>query len=118
MSASSSSRIISFSTFEVNLQTGELRRQGQKIKLQEQPFQVLAALLERPGEIVTREELRSTLWPADTFVDFDHGLNAAIRRLRDAVGESAEAPIFVETLWVESESQRFRSENRFSRVPG
>jgi DNA-binding winged helix-turn-helix (wHTH) protein len=98
MSASSSSRIISFSTFEVNLQTGELRRQGQKIKLQEQPFQVLAALLERPGEIVTREELRSTLWPADTFVDFDHGLNAAIRRLRDALGESAEAPIFVETL--------------------
>ena len=98
MSPTSSSRIIRFSTFEVNLQTGELRQQGQKVKLQEQPFQVLAALLERPGEVVTREELRSKLWPADTFVDFDHSLNAAIRRLRDALGESAEAPIFVETL--------------------
>ena len=69
MSANSSSRIIRFSTFEVNLQTGELRQQGQKVRLQEQPFQVLAALLERPGEVVTREELRNTLWPADTFVD-------------------------------------------------
>jgi len=98
MSANPPSRIISFSTFEVNLQTGELRRQGQKVKLQEQPFQVLAALLERPGDVVTREELCSKLWPADTFVDFDHSLNAAIRRLRDALGESAEAPIFVETL--------------------
>src|SRR6201981_2577912 len=98
MSANSSSRIISFSTFELNLQTGELRRQGQKLKLQEQPFQVLAALLERPGEVVTREELRSTLWPSDTFVDFDHSLNAAIKRLRDVLGESAEMPIFVETL--------------------
>ena len=98
MSSNSSSRIICFSTFEVNLQTGELRQQGQKVKLQEKPFQVLAALLERPGEVVTREELRSKLWPADTFVDFDHGLNATIRRLRDALGDSAEAPIFVETL--------------------
>ncbi len=93
-----SSRIIRFSTFEVNLHTGELRQRGQKVKLQEQPFQVLAALLERPGELVTREELRSKLWPADTFVDFDHSLNAAIKRLRDALGESAERPIFVETV--------------------
>src|ERR1700746_2833251 len=98
MSANSSSRIISFSTFELNLETGELRQQGQKVKLQEQPFQVLAALLERPGEMVTREELRNQLWPADTFVDFDHSLNAAIKRLRDALGESAETPIFIETL--------------------
>jgi DNA-binding winged helix-turn-helix (wHTH) protein len=98
VSSNSSSRIIRFSTFELNLQTAELRQQGQKIKLQEQPFQVLAALLERPGEVVTREQLRSKLWPADTFVDFDHSLNAAIRRLRDALGDSAEAPIFVETL--------------------
>ena len=98
MTVNSSSRIIRFSTFEVNLHTGELRQRGQKVKLQEQPLQVLAALLERPGEIVTREELRSKLWPADTFVDFDHSLNAAIKRLRDALGESAEAPIFVETL--------------------
>ena len=98
MSANSSSQTIRFSTFEVNLQTGELRQLGQKVRLQEQPFQVLAALLERPGEVVTREELRSRLWPAETFVDFDHGLNAAVKRLRDALGESAETPIFIETL--------------------
>jgi Tol biopolymer transport system component/DNA-binding winged helix-turn-helix (wHTH) protein len=94
----SSPRIIRFSTFELNLQSGELRERGQKIKLQEQPFQVLVALLERPGEVVTRDELRGKLWAADTFVDFDHGLNAAIKRLRDALGESAETPIFVETV--------------------
>ena len=98
MTADPSSRIIRFSTFEVNLHTGELRKRGQKVKLQEQPLQVLVALLERPGKMVTREELRSKLWPADTFVDFDHSLNAAIRRLRDALGESAETPIFVETV--------------------
>jgi len=98
VSANPSFRIIRFSTFELNLQTGELRQQGRKLKLQEQPFQVLAALLERPGEVVTREELRGKLWPVDTFVDFDHSLNAAIKRLRDALGESAEAPIFIETL--------------------
>ena len=92
------SPILRFSIFEVNLQTGELRRKGQKVKLQDQPFQVLAALMERPGEVVTREELRSKLWPADTFVDFDHSLNAAIKRLRDALGESAEKPIFIETM--------------------
>ena len=98
MPANSSSRIIRFSTFEVNLDTGELRERGQRVKLQEQPFQVLAALLERPGELVTREELRRKLWPTDTFVDFDHSLNAAIKRLRDALGESAERPVFIETL--------------------
>jgi DNA-binding winged helix-turn-helix (wHTH) protein/dipeptidyl aminopeptidase/acylaminoacyl peptidase len=98
VSANSSSRIIRFSTFEVNLHTGELRQRGQKIKLQEQSLQVLAALLERPGEMVSREQLRSKLWSADTFVDFDHSLNAAIKRLRDALGESAERPIFVETV--------------------
>ena len=98
VSAGSSPRIIRFSTFELNLQTGELRQQGQKLKLQEQSFLVLAALLERPGEVVTREELRSKLWPVDTFVDFDHSLNAAIKRLRDALGESADTPIFIETL--------------------
>jgi DNA-binding winged helix-turn-helix (wHTH) protein len=96
--SNSTSRIIRFSSFEVNLHTGELRQRGQKVKLQEQPLQVLAALLERPGELVTREELRGKLWPVDTFVDFDHSLNAAIKRLRDALGESAETPIFVETV--------------------
>ena len=98
MPGDSSFRIISFGTFEVNLHTGELRQRGQKVRLQEQPFQVLAALLERPGELVTREELRSKLWPSDTFVDFDHGLNAAIKRLRDALGESANSPLFIETM--------------------
>jgi Tol biopolymer transport system component/DNA-binding winged helix-turn-helix (wHTH) protein len=98
VSANSSSRIVRFSTFEVNLQTGELRQRGQRVKIQEQPFQVLAALVERPGEVVTREELRSKLWSADTFVDFDHSLNAAIKRLRDALGESGDSPVFIETL--------------------
>src|SRR5216110_2101376 len=87
-----------FGIFEADLRAGELRRNGSKIKLQDQPFQLLALLLERPGELVTREELRGKLWPADTFVDFDHSLNAAIRRLRDALGDSAERPIFVETV--------------------
>jgi Tol biopolymer transport system component/DNA-binding winged helix-turn-helix (wHTH) protein len=90
--------LVSFGPFEVNLRAGELRRNGSKVRLQEQPFQVLAMLLERPGDIVTREELRNRLWPADTFVDFDHGLNAAVKRLRDALGDSAENPRFVETL--------------------
>jgi DNA-binding winged helix-turn-helix (wHTH) protein/Tol biopolymer transport system component len=87
-----------FGVFELDLRAGELRRQGSKVKLQEQPFQVLTRLLEKPGEVVTREELRNRLWPADTFVDFDHSLNAAIRRLRDALGDSAENPRFVETV--------------------
>jgi DNA-binding winged helix-turn-helix (wHTH) protein len=91
-------RLIQFGIFEADLRTGELRRSGAKVRLQEQPFQILAMLLERPGEIVTREELRTRLWPADTFVDFDHSLNAAVRRLRDALGDTAENPRFVETV--------------------
>ena len=87
-----------FGIFEADLRAGELRRNGSKIKLQDQPFQLLALLLERPGEVVTREELRGKLWPADTFVDFDHGLNAAVKRLRGALGDSAENPRFIETL--------------------
>src|SRR5882672_12001700 len=81
---------LQFGTFEVDMKAGELRRNGNRVRLQEQPFQILAMLLERPGEVVSREELRGRLWPADTFVDFDHSLNAAIRRLRDALGDSAE----------------------------
>jgi TolB-like protein/DNA-binding winged helix-turn-helix (wHTH) protein/Tfp pilus assembly protein PilF len=91
-------RLVQFGIFEVDLRAGELRRNGSKVKLQEQPFQVLCLLLQYPGEVVTREELKKKLWPADTFVDFDHGLNAAIRRLRDALGDSAENPRFVETV--------------------
>jgi Tol biopolymer transport system component/DNA-binding winged helix-turn-helix (wHTH) protein len=96
--ANAGSWVIHFGVFEVDLRAGELRRNGRKVKLQEQPFQILAMLLERPGEIVTREELRAKLWSADTFVGFDHSLNSAIRRLRDALEDSAENPRFVETL--------------------
>jgi TolB-like protein/DNA-binding winged helix-turn-helix (wHTH) protein/Flp pilus assembly protein TadD len=91
-------RVLRFGTFEVDVPAGELRKNGLKLKLQEQPFQVLCMLLEHPGEVVTREELRSRLWPADTFVDFDHGLNAAVKRLRDALGDDPNNPRYVETL--------------------
>src|SRR5438445_952582 len=91
-------RSVQFGIFEVDLRAGELRRNGSKVRLQEQPFQILAMLLQRPGEIVRREELRNRLWPADTFVDFDHGLNAAVKRLRDALGDSAENARYVETV--------------------
>ena len=87
-----------FGVFEADLRAGELRKNGQRVRLQEQPFRVLAMLLEHPGDVVTREELRARLWPADTFVDFDHGLNKAINKLRDALGDSAESPRFVETV--------------------
>src|SRR5258707_4020042 len=90
--------LVSFGSFEADLRAGELWRNGSKVRLQEQPFQVLTVLLEKSGEVVTREELRNRLWPADTFVDFDHGLNAAVKRLRDALGDSAENPRFVEPL--------------------
>ena len=89
---------VRFGVFELDLNTGELRKAGARINLPEQPFQVLKALLDRPGDLVTRDELRQRLWPAETFVDFDQGLNAAVRRLRDALGDSADTPRFVETL--------------------
>src|SRR5713226_6749356 len=91
-------QVLQFGVFQVDVRAGELRKNGVRLKLQEQPFQVLCLLLEHPGELVSREELRNRLWPADTFVDFDHGLNAAIKRLRDALGESADTPVFIETL--------------------
>ena len=87
-----------FGVFELDLHAGELRKHGLRVRLQEQPFQVLAALLERPGEVVTREELQKKLWPADTFVDFDHGLNKTINKIREALGDAAESPRFVETV--------------------
>src|SRR6185436_6356661 len=89
---------VRFGTFELDLDSGELRRSGVELKLQEQPFRLLAMLLERPGEVVTREEVRERLWSADTFVDFDHSLNTAIKKLRQALGDSAENPRFIETL--------------------
>jgi serine/threonine protein kinase/DNA-binding winged helix-turn-helix (wHTH) protein len=90
-------RLARFSVFEVDLQAGELRKQGMKIKLQEKPFQVLCLLLERPGMVVTREEIQKRLWP-DTIVEFEHNLNAAVQRLRDALDDSADTPRFIETL--------------------
>ena len=95
--AVSSPRLVQFGTFEIDLQTGELRKAGQKLKFSGQPFQVLAILLERPGEVVTREELQKRLWP-DTFVDVDHNLNTAINKIREVLGDSAENPRFVETF--------------------
>src|ERR1700674_4150375 len=89
---------VCFDAFEADLRSGELRKQGIKIKLHHQPFQVLAMLLEHPGELITREELKKKLWPLDTFVDFDVGLNSAVKKLRDALGDSAEIPRYVETL--------------------
>jgi TolB-like protein/lipoprotein NlpI len=94
----SSSQTIRFGAFEFDLRARELRKQGAKIKLQEQPFQVLAMLLEHPGEVVTREALRSRLWPSDTFVDFDHGLNKAINKLREALEDSVETSHLIKTL--------------------
>ena len=96
--SSSQTQPVRFGSFELDMRAGELRKQGIKIKLQEQPLQILAALLEHPGQVVTREELRSRLWPSDTFVDFDHSLNKAINKLREALGDSAENPRFIETL--------------------
>ncbi len=87
-----------FGTFEINLHSGELRKNGMRLRLSGQPFQVLAILIERPGEVITREELHSKLWPADTFVDFDHGLNNAVARIREVLDDSSDAPRYVETL--------------------
>jgi len=89
---------IRFSDFQVDFRSGELRKHGARIKLQVQPFQVLHFLLEHPGELVTREELQKRIWPVDTFVDFDHGLNNAVKKLREALGDDADKPRFIETL--------------------
>jgi DNA-binding winged helix-turn-helix (wHTH) protein len=91
-------RLLRFGVFEVDLAAGELRKNGARIRLQGQPFQVLTALLENSGRMVTREELREKIWPADTFVDFDHGLNTAVNKIREALGDSASNPRFIETL--------------------
>jgi cholera toxin transcriptional activator len=91
-------RVFRFGAFEVNEATGELRKQGIRIKLHSQPFQILVMLLERPSELVTREEMRQRLWGEDTFVDFDHGLNTAVNKLREALGDLASQPRHVETV--------------------
>src|SRR5262250_3577848 len=95
--ASSTDRV-QFGLFELDLQRAELRKQGVKVKLQEQPLKVLQVLLENPGQIVPREELRQRIWPANTFVEFDQGLYSAMARLRDALGDSSDNPRFIETV--------------------
>ena len=96
--AGPSAQIVRFGTFEADLQSGELRKNGHKVQLQGQPFQVFAILLQHPGKLVTREELRLKVWPEDTFVDFDHGLNTTITKIRTALGDDADNPRFVETM--------------------
>src|SRR5579863_8180378 len=91
-------KIFRFGVFEADTDSRELRKAGMRLKLQEQPFQVMLLLLERPGEVVTREEIRQKLWPSDTFVDFDHSLNTIINKIREALNDAAANPRFVETL--------------------
>src|SRR6059036_1066548 len=98
VSQQSARRVVRFGVFEVDLRAGELFKQGIRIKLQQQPFRILALLLEHPGEVVTREDVRQAIWPAGTFVEFDVGVDAAIHKLRTALGDSAENPRLVETL--------------------
>ena len=98
MQAPASNSKITFGLYEVDLSTGELWKAGFRVKLQSQPFKVLSALLERPGQVVTREELQLRLWGKDTVVDFDHSLGTAINKIREALGDSADNPRFVETL--------------------
>jgi DNA-binding winged helix-turn-helix (wHTH) protein len=97
-SSSNQKRLAQFGPYQADLRTGELRKHGIRLRLQEQPFQVLAMLLSNPGELVTREELQKRLWPADTFVDFDHGLNTAINKLREVLSDSSATPKYIETL--------------------
>src|ERR1700751_3652443 len=91
-------RRLRFGTFELDVRAGELCKHGLRIRLQEQPLQVLAMLLEHPGEVVAREELQKRLWPADTFVDFDRGLNRAVNKLRQALGDNSKSPRFIEAV--------------------
>ena len=93
-----SGRVIRFGLFEVNLETGELRKEGLLTKLQDRPLEILSILLEDPGRVITREAFRQRLWPADTFVDFDHSLNVSINKVRQALGDAAGNPRFVATV--------------------
>jgi DNA-binding winged helix-turn-helix (wHTH) protein len=90
--------VVRFGLFELDLKAGQLSKNGAKIRLSQQPFQLLSVLLERPGEVLTREELRQRLWSSDVFVDFDHGLNKSIQKIRDALGDSADSPRYIETV--------------------
>jgi DNA-binding winged helix-turn-helix (wHTH) protein len=90
--------VLRFGAFEVDFATGEMRKSGVRVRVQEQPLRILQMLLERPGELVTREELRARLWPANTFVDFERSLNAAVGKLRQSLNDSADRPLYVETV--------------------
>ena len=92
------SRTIRFGAFEADLHSGEVRKSGNRVKLQDQPFKVLEILLERPGNLVTREELQTRIWPEETYGDFDHAVNVAVGKLRTALGDSADNPCFIETV--------------------
>ncbi len=107
------SDVVRFDVFQVDLRTGELYKAGNKIKLQIQPFRALALMLERPGEVIAREEFEKRLWPEDTFVDFDHSLNTAIKKLRQALDDDKEKPRFVETL----PKRGYRFIGRLERAP-
>jgi DNA-binding winged helix-turn-helix (wHTH) protein len=101
--------IVSFGPFQLDYANGELRKHGVRVRLARQPWQVLVMLAERPGEIISRDEIRQLLWSADTFVDFEHGLNATMNRLRQALGDSAENPRYVETVPGEGTASWFKS---------
>jgi DNA-binding winged helix-turn-helix (wHTH) protein len=90
--------VVRFESFEVDVRAGEVRKNDHRIRVQDQPFRILRILLEHPGEVVTREDLQRQIWPSDTFVDFERGLNNAVKRLREALGDSAETPRYIETL--------------------
>ena len=98
MEAAKSPQLVRFGVFELDLQAEQLRKNGRKLRLRGQPYQVLVMLLERPGEVVTREELQQRLWPAGTFVDFDHSLNTPINKIREVLSNSADNPRYVKTL--------------------
>src|SRR5215471_3104476 len=98
MDSPNSRGIVQFGHFEFDADCGELRKDGCKVRLQEQPLQVLQILLEQPGSVISRDDLQKRIWPSDTFVDFDHGINNAIKRLREALGDNAEAPRYIETV--------------------
>ena len=98
MAVSPTQEMVRFGLFELDLRAAQLTRNGTKIRLPQQPLQLLSVLIESPGEIVTREQLRQRLWPSDVFIDFDHGLNKSIQKLRDALGDSADSPRYIETI--------------------
>jgi DNA-binding winged helix-turn-helix (wHTH) protein len=98
VAVSPAEEVVRFGVFELDLKAGQLTRYGTKLRLPQQPFQLLAVLLEQPGKIFTRDELRSRLWSSDVFVDFDHGLNKSVQKLRDALGDSASSPRYIETI--------------------